>query len=107
MSDTLTFGKWVRHLTREWKHDGDQDALIAFAIRMATFSPDGGAIYASAPTLAELAGINERTARRRRSECIKLGFFRRTGRYRSVPGRGGKIEELELSIPKPLGQLRP
>jgi hypothetical protein len=96
---TITFGRWVRYLTREWRHDGDMDELIGFAIRMATFTPDGGTIYVLVPTLAQLSGLSERTAQRRRAQCIRLGMFRRTGKRRRL-ANGGWTEELALACPQ-------
>lgn len=67
--ETITFGRWVRYLIREWRHDGDLDELIGFAVRMATHTRDGGTIYVLVTTLADMAGVSERTARRRRTQC--------------------------------------
>lgn len=98
MDGESQFWKWQRYLLMEWPHRGKHDATIAMAIRMAWFAKDGQSIYVSADRLAEMAGVDERTARRHRSRAVRLGLFTKTGRR--VPGRrGGWIDELTIAFP--------
>ncbi len=100
MSGTPRFWGWCYHITRKWKpppeingRKVDVPKIVGFALIMGMFATDGRNIWPSASTLAKLANVNERTARRLRQDCISLGLLRETGATRSG------IPILEISIP--------
>jgi Helix-turn-helix domain len=96
----ITYGKWVRYHTREWRYSGPEGSrakILGWAITMATFIPQGGTVYASAQTLAGAMGTDESTARRWRSKLVKLGLFRKTGKRYKL-SRGGWVDELEFGL---------
>jgi hypothetical protein len=93
------YGEWVNHLARKWESPPgvDRVKIIGFAAVLASWGADhDGRICPSAATIAKELRISERTAKRLRTQCIRLGLFRETGEW------WNGVPVLECVTPQPV-----
>jgi hypothetical protein len=85
--DVPSFSTWEYYIKRKWAPEGAPDMrdLIGFALVLESYGKSGASIYPSAKRLAERLRVSEKTIKRQRALCVKLGIFRVVGHFGRIP----------------------